>query len=104
MRYPDKARKLSFAARLKGFFTGESSSSKGMADAPYRSTSRRSMASSEWFPSSASADEALIGAIPTLRDQSRDLDRNEGIARGAVENFVTNVVSDGIRAQARIDH
>lgn len=62
------------------------------------------MVSAEWFPASANADETLLGAMSTLRDQSRDLDRNEGIARGAVENFVTNVVSDGLRPQARIDH
>ncbi|WP_141732428.1 phage portal protein [Oligoflexus tunisiensis] len=104
MQSPVKAQKPSLAARLKGWFTRESAWTEPTADAPYRSTSRRSMASSEWYPATASADEALLGAMPTLRDQSRDLDRNEGIARGAVENFVTNVVSDGIRPQARIDH
>jgi lambda family phage portal protein len=74
------------------------------ADAPYRSTSRRSLAASEWFPISGSSDEALLHAQKTLRDQSRDLDRNEGLARGAIENYVTNVVSDGLRPQSRVDH
>ncbi|HET9235905.1 MAG TPA: phage portal protein [Oligoflexus sp.] len=73
-------------------------------DAPYRSTSRENTATSAWFPASASTDDALLGSMRTLRDQSRDLDRNEGLARGAIENYVTNVVSDGLRPQSRIDH
>jgi capsid protein len=73
-------------------------------DAPYRSTSRENTATSAWFPASGSTDDALLGAMRTLRDQSRDLDRNEGLARGAIENYVTNVVSDGLRPQSRVDH
>ncbi len=73
-------------------------------DAPYRSTSRENSATAAWFPSSGSADDALLGSMRTLRDQSRDLDRNEGLARGAIENYVTNVVSDGLRPQSRVDH
>jgi capsid protein len=73
-------------------------------DAPYRSTSRENTATSAWFPASGSADDALLSSMRTLRDQSRDLDRNEGLARGAIENYVTNVVSDGLRPQSRVDH
>ncbi|MDQ3232125.1 MAG: phage portal protein [Pseudobdellovibrionaceae bacterium] len=58
----------------------------------------------EWFPSSGDADEALLPSLATLRAQSRDLDRNEAVARGATENIVGNVVAGGLRPQAKIDH
>ncbi|WP_414699050.1 phage portal protein [Oligoflexus sp.] len=43
-------------------------------------------------------------SLATLRAQSRDLDRNEAIARGATENIVGNLVGDGLRPQAKLDH
>ncbi|HYX32594.1 MAG TPA: phage portal protein [Oligoflexus sp.] len=74
------------------------------ADSPYRSTSPLNRAVAEWFPSSGDADETLLPSLATLRAQSRDLDRNEAIARGATENIVGNVVGDGLRPQAKLDH
>lgn len=76
----------------------------GAADSPYRSTSRFSGVTREWRPSRAAVDEALLPSLGTLRDQSRDLDRNEPLARGAAENYVTNVIGMGLRPQARVDH
>jgi lambda family phage portal protein len=73
-------------------------------DTPYRSTSSRSPISQEWFASSADADEALLPALATLRNQARDLDRNESLARGAVEAHTRNVVAAGLKPQARVDH
>ncbi len=57
-----------------------------------------------WAPSSASADEDLLPVLAALRDKSRDVDRKECLARAATENYVTNVVGDGLRPQAKIDH
>ncbi|MDQ3234212.1 MAG: phage portal protein [Pseudobdellovibrionaceae bacterium] len=74
------------------------------ADSPYRSASALNRAVREWFPSFGDADEALLPSLATLRAQSRDLDRNEAIARGATENIVGNVVADGLRPQAKLDH
>ncbi|HYX37114.1 MAG TPA: phage portal protein [Oligoflexus sp.] len=73
-------------------------------EAPYRSTSQTNPATQEWNPPSSSADEALLPSLGTLRDQCRQLDRNESLARGAIENYTTNVIGDGLRPQARIDH
>jgi lambda family phage portal protein len=73
-------------------------------ESPYRSTSRSNPAVEHWNPPDASADEAILPALSALRNQSHDLDRNEAIARGAVENTVSNVVADGLRPQAKLDH
>jgi lambda family phage portal protein len=74
------------------------------ADSPYRSTSAINRAMAEWFPSSGDADETLLPSLGKLRAQSRDLDRNEAVARGATENIVGNVVGEGLRPQAKLDH
>jgi lambda family phage portal protein len=99
MRFQLDLKEQSVWSRFKAVFTGTM-----RVDSPYRSTSPENRATQEWFPSSTSADDALLSSLGTLRDQSRDLDRNESLARGAIENFVTNVVADGLRPQARIDH
>jgi lambda family phage portal protein len=88
--------------RLKEFFTSSSYFKTSHVDEPYRTASRQEMP--DWNPSSSNADEALIPSLSALRNQSRDLDRNESLARGPIENYVTNVVADGLRPQARIDH
>jgi len=74
------------------------------SDTPYRSTSRLNRAMQEWFPSGADADAALLPSLDALRRQSRDLDRNDSIARGATENLVSNVVGEGLRPQSKLDH
>lgn len=74
------------------------------ADTPYRSASKFNRAMQHWFPAAGSADDALLPSLDTLRRQSRDLDRNEAIARGATENLVDNVVHTGLRPQAKVDH
>ncbi len=74
------------------------------ADSPYRSTSRLNPAVQLWNPPEATADEAILPSLSALRNQSHDLDRNEAIARGAIENTVSNVIADGLRPQAKLDH
>ncbi|HYX35784.1 MAG TPA: phage portal protein [Oligoflexus sp.] len=104
MEFQVKVERKSAWSRLKGFMTGGTTLETVAVDTPYRSTSRESRASQEWYASSADADEALLPALATLRNQSRDLDRNESLARGAIENHTTNVIGAGLRPQARIDH
>ncbi|MDI6606740.1 MAG: phage portal protein, partial [Candidatus Omnitrophota bacterium] len=41
--------------------------------------------------------------LSTLRECSRDLVRNDGIAAGAVATLTTNIIGSGIRPQSRID-
>ncbi|SMF80759.1 phage portal protein [Pseudobacteriovorax antillogorgiicola] len=57
-----------------------------------------------WMPASGDTDEALLPSLEVLRDQSRDLDRNESIARGAIENITSNVVGEGLWPQAKLNH
>ncbi|MDQ3231047.1 MAG: phage portal protein [Pseudobdellovibrionaceae bacterium] len=104
MQYLVKAQQPSIWSRVKGIFGAGSWYEMPAVDSPYRSTSRESPVAREWHAASSNADEALLPVLGTLRDQSRDLDRNESIARGALENYVTNVVGDGLRPQSRIDH
>lgn len=56
-----------------------------------------------WFPGGGSADRDLLSDLPTLRERSRDLVRNDSIASGAIDTIVTNIIGSGIRPQSRID-
>lgn len=56
-----------------------------------------------WIPGGGSADQDLLGELSTLRERSRDLVRNDGIASGAVVTLTTNIIGSGIRLQSRID-
>ena len=50
-----------------------------------------------------SPDGETIPELPLLRDRSRDLYRNNAIARGAIENQLTNTIGSGLKLQPRID-
>lgn len=66
------------------------------------SRSRRSM--QEWRTTlNASADADLLPDLPTLRDRSRDLVRNNPIAGGAINTVVTSVVGTGLMLQSQVD-
>ncbi len=56
-----------------------------------------------WIASSGSADEDLLRDIAKLRERSRDLIRNDGIASGAMDTIITNIIGSGISPQSRID-
>lgn len=56
-----------------------------------------------WLPGGGSADQDLLGELASLRERSRDLVRNDGIASGAVMTLTTNIIGSGIRPQSRID-
>ena len=57
----------------------------------------------KWVPGSDSADGALLDDLPTLRDRSRDLNRNNGYAAGVTTTMTTNVVGTGAPPPAKID-
>lgn len=65
------------------------------------STSRRSMV--EWGVSAGDADTDTLGDLPNLRERSRDLTRNNPLARGAVNTNVTNVIGTGLHLRAQIN-
>jgi len=56
-----------------------------------------------WFTYSHDADADILPDLPTLRERSRDLVRNNPLATGAIKTKVTNVIGTGLRLQARID-
>lgn len=56
-----------------------------------------------WLPRAGSADEDLLWDLPTLRERSRDLDRNDPVAAGINSTLVSNVVSHGIHPQSLVD-
>lgn len=58
----------------------------------------------DWNPLLASADYDLSGELHDLVARSRDMDRNNGIASGAIQTLVDNVVGTGLRMQSRPDY
>lgn len=56
-----------------------------------------------WLPGADSADAALLRDLPTLRERSRDLVRNDGNASGILDTIQVNTVGTGILPQSRPD-
>jgi capsid protein len=51
-----------------------------------------------------SPDSDLLDELPTLVSRSRDLARNHGVASGAIQTLVDNVVGTGLRLSALPDY
>lgn len=62
---------------------------------------RRSMKT--WTPLGTDPDSAILPDLPTLRERSRDLERNAPLACGVFRTVCTNVVGVGLKMQCRID-
>lgn len=56
-----------------------------------------------WFGASFSADDDNIDDAPVLRERTRELVRDNGLARGASDTLVNEVVGAGIQAKAWLD-
>lgn len=69
----------------------------------YAGASRTKRSMSQWMTGGRDADSDILLDLPTLRDRSRDLLRNEPLACGSVNTVVTNVVGQGMKLQCRID-
>ena len=65
------------------------------------STGRRQ--TSEWSTLAQDADSDTLYDIPTLRQRSRDLDRNVDFANGVINQITTATVGTGLRLQSRVD-
>ena len=72
-------------------------------DTAHRAASRMARELSSWLPGLGSADADLLDELPALVARSRDLTRNHGIAAGAVQTLVDNVVGTGLRLVATPD-
>jgi len=93
IRYLDPARAnrrvaARFSAAVAGGYIGAS-------------TTRRQTLS--WPAQKGDADAVILSDLPTLRERSRDLLRNEPLAVGAVNTVVTNVVGTGLKLKSQID-
>lgn len=69
----------------------------------YRSTNRNNRNTAGWLTSTGSADSDTLPDLEKLRQQSRDLVRNEALPAGIIAANVTAVVGTGIVPQARIN-
>lgn len=54
-----------------------------------------------WTPLAGSADADLLPELGTIRSRSRDLARNHGVADGAQQTLVDNIVGSGLRLKSR---
>lgn len=70
----------------------------------YRSAERSNRNTAGWVTSAGSADTDTLYDVQTLRQQSRDLIRNEALPAGIIAGNVTSVVGSGIVPQSRIDY
>jgi lambda family phage portal protein len=57
-----------------------------------------------WKAGNKSANSEVEGQRQTLRERSRDLYRNNPLARGAINTKVSNIVGTGLKLQPCIDH
>lgn len=57
----------------------------------------------DWTALNGSADADLLGDLPTLRQRSRDLNRNDAHASAITSTVVANVVGTGLKPQSRPD-
>lgn len=67
-----------------------------MDDTSYKGASLSAKELLSWRPLRHSADVELDGELSTLVARSRDLIRNNGIASGAIQTLVDNVIGNGL--------
>ncbi|MDI9240746.1 phage portal protein [Lysobacter sp. LF1] len=73
-------------------------------DTAHTGASRTSRELRTWLPALESADSELEGERDTLATRSYDLERNNGIAGGAVRTNVDNIIGTGLRLSAKPDY
>lgn len=73
-------------------------------DSAHLGASRGAKELVSWSPAPYSADAALLPELGTLRDRSRDLIRNNGVAAGSIQTQVDNVIGTGPRLCATPDY
>jgi len=77
------------------------SSASGGYDAGRRGRSGRR--TSNWRPGQGSASADLLPDLEDLRGRSRDLDRNNPLARGAIQTKANGVIGAGLQLRSVID-
>lgn len=56
----------------------------------------------DWLGAGGSADAELLDDLPTLRDRSRDLDKNDPWARSVYNTIAVNAIGTGLVPQSRV--
>lgn len=69
----------------------------------YRTANPNNRHTAGWITTGGSADSDSLGDIPTIRQQSRDLVRNEALPAGIIASNVTAVVGTGVVPQSRVN-
>jgi len=69
----------------------------------YEGASKSKRGLKSWVTLGNDADTDILSDLPTLRERSRDLCRNNPLALGAIKTKITNVIGTGLRFQSRID-
>lgn len=75
-----------------------------LPETAHRSASWTARELASWRPSIGSADLDLLPELPTLAGRGRDLERNHGVAHGAVDTLVDNVVGTGFACNPTPDY
>jgi lambda family phage portal protein len=75
-----------------------------VSDTAHRAASLRTRELASWMPLLGSADSDLLSELPTLVSRSRDLTRNHGVAAGAIQTLVDNVIGTGLRLASIPDY
>jgi len=74
------------------------------SDTAHFAASRRARELARWTPSLDSADIELAGEQQTIAARAYDLERNHGIAAGAIRTNLDNIVGTGLRLAAKPDY
>jgi lambda family phage portal protein len=72
-------------------------------ETPHRGASLQARELQSWLPGIHSADAELLDDLPALIARSRDLSRNHGVAAGAIQTLVDNIVGTGFVLNAKPD-
>lgn len=73
-------------------------------DTAHFAASRQVRELRDWTPALQSADAELLGENTTIAARSYDLERNNGIAGGAIRTKVDNIVGSGLRLASKPDY
>jgi lambda family phage portal protein len=57
-----------------------------------------------WYPQELSADAELLPELPILRARTADLIRNHGLASGAVQTHLDNIIGPNLRLSLKPNH
>jgi lambda family phage portal protein len=89
-------------ARNRNKLMANIAASSGILPA-YDGASKSKRGLKSWMPNALSADRENSAELPTLNARSRDLFRNDTLARSAITTSVTNVIGSGLHLKCSID-